>query len=54
MFSMNFFHFKLNITRKGSKILYSFALFFIIFFSFVLFPTPKKKPRKKLSLLKEN
>jgi hypothetical protein len=27
---MNFFHFKLNITRRGSKILFSFFLFFII------------------------
>jgi len=27
---MNFFHFKLNITRKGNKILHYFVLFFII------------------------
>lgn len=40
---MNFFHFKLNITRRGSKILYSLALFFIIFLFLYTFSYSQEK-----------
>ena len=40
---MNFLPFKLNITRKGSKILHSFVLFFIIFFFLYTFSCSQEK-----------
>jgi hypothetical protein len=45
---MNFFHFKLNITRKGSKILYSFALFFIIFLFLYTFSYSQEKTSEEI------
>ena len=47
---MNFFYFKLNITRKGSKILYSLALFFIIFFFLYTFSYSQEKTSEKIIL----
>ena len=45
---MNFFHFKLNITGKGSKILYSLALFFIIFLFLYTFSCSQEKTSEEI------
>jgi hypothetical protein len=47
---MNFFHFKLNITRKGSKILYSFALFFIIFLLLYIYSYSRGKSSAEITI----
>jgi len=47
---MNFFSFKLNITRSGSKMLYSFALFFIIFLFLYTYSYSQEKSSAEIIL----
>ena len=47
---MNFLPFKLNITRSGSKILYSLALFFIIFLFFYIYSYSREKSSAEITI----
>ena len=47
---MNFFFFKLNITRRGSKVLYYFFIFFIIFFLLYTHSSSQEKSSEEIIL----
>lgn len=47
---MNFLHFKLNITRRVSKILYSFALFSIIFLLLYTYSYSREKSSAEITI----
>ena len=47
---MNFFHFKLNIIRRRSKILYSFVLFFIIFLFLYTYSYSREKSSAEITI----